>query len=1022
MGLVDQPLEIPLVQGLDSKSDPKLVDNTRLLNVVNGTFDGRGTLRKRPGTVKLSNTRQSGATISAGGRMLFPLGKQLVQLNATAATGEVGQALAFAAQAGAFQPRGDAKLLRATKSSLLQNTASRNVDADMGGDASYELFAYSEKPTAGGTSTLYLNVMDVATRALYQNRTSIITGMGAAMAPRVIGTTGLFYLNDSTNSLKWRAFSTSTPDAIGAEVAVVGSVSSTKCFDACARAAGGSLLAYYDTVATAWKVAIVSAAGAITSSATINAAFDGTLTPNGSVCAIAEMSNAKVVFAVTDTTVGVRFYVLSSVLALTNVATVDGGVTATSPVRMAIGMSSTNRSFIALEDNNGVRCMEVNSSAVVTVSPALWAGKVYASKMLLAGQPFYANDNSPVVPAYLNSEVQGTYFLLRGQYSAHGRMMAGGTALASVPVRVPQARRDTDLTLGFVRHVLLAPETGRFETINGTNVTPTGFTRVVVTTLGDTAVYENNNAVALDGKVYLSGACPSLFDGTTVAEEGFHHFPEGLSTLAMVAGNVPNGTYQYCALYEWVDETGTTHRSAPGAPVTYAVLAGPSTVNLTISSLRLTDRTAARGRVDVRVAVYRTTASGTVFYRLKNELTATTWAQNDPSTLTVAFDDSTSDANLVTNEVLPTTGGVLEALPLPACSYLTVHQDRLFGVAEDGTVAYTSKLGTDGMAVASHTDYRLHVPAEGGDLVAIASLEDKLLVFRRTKRYVVFGEGPNKLGNDGTYTDAQPQTDDVGCVDANSVVSTPAGVIFRSMKGYYLVDRGLGLTYVGKDVEGYNNAYTVSVRRALCVPTQNHVRFILTNDTALVFNYEFGQWASWTNYSYIDACIFPGSALAPSLGEPVALLKSNGQVNYEYPLAWCDEASTADTEYLFSFDTAWLKVAGVAGFQRVRMVTLVGDALKSSGDTALRMSFLYDFDDNTAASDAVTGTPTIVSGTYPSQFLLRHKPAQQKCVAMKIRFTEVSPAASDVRFGFALVRLDIAVKRGSAKLPALGTI
>jgi hypothetical protein len=243
MPLLYQPLEIPLNQSVDTKTDPHLVDNSRPASLLNATFDGRGSIRKRPGSSRLAFQRMdTGAAPGNYARMLFSHNKQTVQLHSAVSTSEVGQVLAYSLSAGSLVPRGDAKMLRLSKTTLFQDSAAPNsyLDSDLGGSDSYEVHAFTQLETALGTSTLYLSIRDVATGTFTVRRSSLLTGQGSTVNPRVIGTSGVFYRDTSSNGLKFRPLT--TPTTIGAQVAVASSVTGT--WDACARAAGGYLIVY----------------------------------------------------------------------------------------------------------------------------------------------------------------------------------------------------------------------------------------------------------------------------------------------------------------------------------------------------------------------------------------------------------------------------------------------------------------------------------------------------------------------------------------------------------------------------------------------------------------------------------------------------------------------------------------------------------------------------------------------------------------------------------------------------------
>src|SRR5690606_3407721 len=81
------------------------------------------------------------------------------------------------------------------------------------------------------------------------------------------------------------------------------------------------------------------------------------------------------------------------------------------------------------------------------------------------------------------------------------------------------------------------------------------------------ALYQNRQA---GKRLYVSGGCPSYYDGAHLVESGFAWYPEILSATAGTNGSpdgggsgMVDGTYSYIAVYEWRDYQGQVHRSTP---------------------------------------------------------------------------------------------------------------------------------------------------------------------------------------------------------------------------------------------------------------------------------------------------------------------------------------------------------------------------------------------------------------------------------------------------------------------------
>lgn len=1022
--LESQTLEIPLVRGPDTKTDSKLMDSQRLVSLVDGTFDGFGSITKAPGRQILASEVHGVAdAIPPAGQLLATHQGQLLELNRNAEAGtDTGRTYSLSAINDRLIRKGHAKLLLGAKKPLVHNEAAKNFDADYfetSGGVGFLVF--SEGVAIGGANlaeTLYLSVFDVATGAVYQDHTLLsqdsTSSVSGSFGPRLLTfgglCGGLLYRNEA-GDLIFRSLDEATPGAgVGAEVVVVSDLpdfgAGAACyFDAFATVGSQVFIAYYDIATTEGKVLKMDVGdGSVTIAPVV---FVAGVPLAISVAQFYIGGPLCIAFFVTGT--GLRVATIDMALTTPSVITADG--VAASCARTALLVSGDNMEVFYDNDVSGSASHSTSWVEVSTAPAVITGAAVFARFCGLAAQPFRPADGYRVVPCVRYSATQPTLFLFRAPNEVHGRFLVGKAAGALDNVkrrfRLPQAAA-TPASVYEFRFV--ASELGRYQATNGASTSVVQLSRIAVTSLTD-QLAPNINFVELDGHTYFSGATPFLFDGLSLVEQGWNSYPDAPDAASPVAdtgaGNLSAGTYQWCQVYVWTDAQGRLHRSAPSIPLSFT-LAASRKASVQLAQLGATDRRTGNSRRNVYIQLYRTTAGGTIFYRNPALLLGMD-AENNADGTTLSVTDNTSDATLVANEVLYTTGGAVDHIPLPACSYVFAHQNRLFAISsEDDELAYTH-VANNSIAVDSSEEFRLRVPAGGGQLTAGASMDGRLIVFREAKTYVIQGSGPSRLGGDGSYTEADPLPEDVGCVDPRSVVETPAGIMFKSARGFYLLDRSLAFQYIGADVEAYNAG---SVKAAVLVSADKHVRFPLSSLVTLVFNYEFGQWAVWSRRAQ-DAVAWAG--------EVVWLKSASGFLLHDFGF------KNEGVAYSMSLETTWIKLAGVAGFQRVREFALVGEAQQEdtpSASVSVLLSCAYDYDENAGYSDSVSGAISVAGSgvaAHPTPLMLRHRMARQKCTAIKIRFSE-STTSERLRIRLSLFRLEIGVKRGSAKLPATRTV
>lgn len=491
---------------------------------------------------------------------------------------------------------------------------------------------------------------------------------------------------------------------------------------------------------------------------------------------------------------------------------------------------------------------------------------------------------------------------------------------------------------------------------------------------------------------------PTTMTDTMVVNSSLTHTDYG--------GEMTSGDRGYLAIYSWTDNFGQVHRSAPSEIVNFNFAEDNSTqsARIKIPTLALTDKQ------NVNVDVYRTEDAGTVFYKVTDP---TAPLINDPSVDFVELIDGISDDDLISREPLYTSGGVLENIAAPACSIMAASSERLAVAGIDGS-PYTvlfSKLKSALQPVEFSDTIRLEVDSVGGPITALAFLADKYIIFTSRAIFYVAGQGPNNLGQQNDFTSPEQIATDVGCSDQRSAVVTPAGLMFKSSKGIYLLDNGMSLRYIGAEVEEFND---LEITAAKVITNANQVRFTTTSSTCLVYNYLFGLWSTFDNHQSLGAEVVDGVYYYLRTSEE--LFKQN-ETSF----------SDGDSPVTMKVETGWLSPSAIQSYARVYKLLILGD-FKSSH--LLKISIAYDFKE--AYTQSVTVDPsqfidaTPYGGTSPygtgvyggdgNLYQIRIDLTQQKCQAIKIKIEELQGTAGE-GLTLSAMTLQVGAKTGVNKLP-----
>jgi hypothetical protein len=680
---------------------------------------------------------------------------------------------------------------------------------------------------------------------------------------------------------------------------------------------------------------------------------------------------------------GVRISeVTKSSMAISAVRTIAGGVAAIRQQSL-VGYRQSTTSTVFYVTDPSTAVMPVPAPNVNSITnKGVWNGaastSVFKRSAAVASKPFLYGSTYSMLMTH-SSTLQTTLFLVDGSDGALQARLMSGYAESGLSATTGELFLVASVSSTRFLAFVLRKTRIRWET--------TGTQKWAVASVGASSIEINADDTGLapgseanDG-LALPGGWPLMYDSYSTSNIGNAVFPEGVTCVASAGGSMDtNSTYLYTACYSWSDRRGNLHRSAPCVPVSVAMAAN-NRVTVTIPTLRLTDR------ADVSIEIYRTEGNGTVLYRLGTVIA------NDTTVDTVSHLDTVADSTITSNEILYTTGGVLDNHPPPNCKQIVSWDNRLWAIATDyKNEVWFSKSLTGFNAAAFNPFLKLTVDNAEGGIKCAAAMDNQLVLFGAGVVYVVTGSGPNDLGQ-GEYSGPHIVTTKVGTTNPRSVVATPMGIMFASAKGIYLLDRGLNAHFIGADVEDVD---TSTITGSLVVPDKNQVRFYTSSGTTLVYFWDEQQWATFTNQAAVGA--------ANWRRETPCFLSSAGVLRCENTAVFSDDGATIP----FRFRTGPMSLAGIQGLKRVYEVQLLGER---RGDTVTLT--VKDYIDNSTTADETT-TLSVASVT-PDAMRVGFMPKTQAMSSIEL---EVAFTSATEGLRFSGIGLAIGVKSGAGKLPA----
>jgi len=969
-----QSVPVTFTGGLDQKSAEQLVVPGKFLVLENCVRRKLGKIQKRYGFTNLSRNTVGGGNI-ASGSLLSKLNNDVVQVSGD-------KIYSYLPSTDQWVDKGDISSITTTSSSIIRNSDTQTLP-DI---CSYKGIVVSVwEDSRGG---IRASVFDEATGAAILSDTQV---SATGVRPKVVGVANRFlivYIIGTT--LNCKTIEVAVPTALTGEEGI-DSVVVDAAFDLIAWSTNYAMVAYRNT-SSEIVLSYLTVDGILGGSSVALPAPTTIAYSAGVVLTLARAPDNDFIYLVATDTSGTNTdaWIFTASLLFSDTVSVNS----TNCTNATIAVRSGNMVDVYMEfENTGSPHLSYVEKAILefdgTTLSVDTASTSFKKSVGLASKAFVSNDTSYVMTQH-ESALQSTYFLVRSDGFISSRNfsgLAGGFATKSGLPRVT----GNFLTSLTVKNAFAA---------DGDTFVLSSNSGIARLDLGiDASTYNNKQ---LGQNLHMAGGLLLNYDGDTVTEHGFNLFPENLVLTSPVDGTstLPAGEWWYQVTYEWVDAKGQIHRSAPSVLQSVTVSSGDN-ATIVVPTLQLTAKTGIRSAA--RIVLYRGNIAGNdqVLYKLDEKV-------NNTSLNTVTFIDkgTTSSDQLATRPVLYTTGGVIENIAPSSCSTVALHKNRLFlgGLDEIGFISY-SKEFVSGEGVAFSDFFTIPVDPASGNVTALASMDDKLIIFKKDAIYSLVGDGPLDTGAQNNFSLPQFITSDLGCENPRSVASINDGILFKSDKGIYLLTRDLQTVYIGQGVEDFNN---LTISSAVVLEDVNEVRFTTTDGIALIFNYEFNQWSTFSNYEAVSAINGLGSYIH---------LKSDGTVRKE-STAYLD----AGAKIKMAIETSWLAFAGIQGYQRIRSWMLLGDFLT---DHYTKVKLYYDYEKFASETvyfnvdtglelsyygdDVTYGDSVVYGGTGSGVFQFTSQPRIQKCQSMKMRIEDIDTKVAGGGGSFNLVGLSLEV-------------
>lgn len=548
MALETQVVPVSLGQGVDTKTDPKQVIVGKLTALLNGIFQTTREIRKRLGFVGLPKTIQGGGSVS-NGVGVSAYNNELALLD--------GSGLySFSSGTSQWVKKGSLPTINLSVSTVIRTTTQQTAP-DMAINGSYQCFTWKD-----AVSGLQYSVVDTATGQSLVNAQAV-SSTGSTCKVIAIGTKFVLFYTDTGTTLKYKSIDTSTPTTLSSSTTIASDLNATALFDA--SILGSNIGIAYDNAASGITLYTLSSTLSLSGSTVVTTDF-------GLQCLtiFSDAGSSRYWISFANSSNVVKYFVRSSALAsFLAVTTIE---TASLVTRNITGAANSGSGSVYYELIGSISSNQLVRTASLTDAGVTSGIGDFLRSVGLASKAVIFNSVNYLLLTF-GSTLQSTYFLVNGSGLVVGKLapgVGGGLTANSILPELVSSSGGVYFVASLIKDLLTA--------VSGSVYTQTGV---------QSAQFSFSSAAppkfVLGDNLHVGGAITRMYDGSNVVEHGFNLFPEGLTTtLVTGTGGIGLGnsalsinSFQHCAVYEWTDNQGQIHRSAPSIPVTTQI---PATI------------------------------------------------------------------------------------------------------------------------------------------------------------------------------------------------------------------------------------------------------------------------------------------------------------------------------------------------------------------------------------------------------------------------------------------------------------
>jgi hypothetical protein len=510
-------------------------------------------------------------------------------------------------------------------------------------------------------------------------------------------------------------------------------------------------------------------------------------------------------------------------------------------------------------------------------------------------------------------------------------------------------------------------------------------------------------------EMLMTGGIMSAVNPTDgVIPAGPQLFPIISLSATTSGGSMAVGSYAVSGFFEYLDGTGRVSKSAPALPQTFALTGSQVGLIVTVNNYPLGDGIGTSGGA-LRFVPTRTLVNESqVYYR------AGLLSSLNPANYSSSVNLTLADASIAAEEPMYTTGGVIENWQPSAPIAIATNGRRMIAVPGDRPCfVMESKPIVDGSAVSFMEEVGRSILPGGDRIYALAGYLDRWFAFKSNAIFVASGDGADATGQNDNLSDFELMETGLGCTEPRSVVTTPAGVVFHSARGFYIIGSDMGARYIGAAVEDVFAGLTVV--GADYDEKNEIVYFSMSNGATAVLSLFNTEQGYDLRFSRDSAC---GGAVAVIDG--VRYCSPSTGIYAQSSTSYIDAQWSATNIQNVRFTTAWTPMGSIQGFGRVYKALVTGTYSSTQASSTVTISIGYDY------SATYSETHTIDSATLNRngesvQFEIR--PQRTRCEAMRFDILDqgpVSVTAGSHAPGLAIsqIQLEVGVKAPSNKLPA----